>query len=140
MSGAPQLIESMDATALRETCARLRHEITQIAHWRRLVRARLDLTVARAVLPDRLGSAAEAGLLEGRRPAPTVSHNVLVGIAQGTGTAMSVADLPRLRSAEDALCDYESAVRRALMITTDALVARLGDEAASALVDLPAAP
>ena len=114
----------MDAVELRLVCANLRHELTQIGHWRRLVRSRLDLTVARAVLPGRLG---EHGVPQS--PArPSVAHGVLVGIAQATGAGLSLTDLPRLRSAEVALVDYETAVRRALMVATDALVDRLAED------------
>lgn len=123
----------MDADELRLACASLRHEITQISHWRRLVRARLDLTVARAVLPERLGQqAATLGT-----PAPAVAHGVLVGIAQATGPALSVTDLPRLRTAEESLTDYEITVRRALMIATDALVERLSQDPAFRALHLP---
>ncbi|SDD38361.1 hypothetical protein SAMN05216410_3218 [Sanguibacter gelidistatuariae] len=126
----------MGADDLRLACASLRHEITQIAHWRRLVRARLDLTVARAVLPDRLGQhAAALGT-----SSPAVSHNVLMGIAQAPGAAMLVTDLPRLRTAEESLATYEAAVRRALMIATDALVERLCQDPDFRALHLSAAP
>ena len=108
----------MDAVELRLVCASLRYELTQIGHWRRLVRSRLDLTVARAVLPGRLG---EHGAAQSTAR-PTVTHGVLVGIAQAAGSGLSLTDLPRLRSAEVALVDYETEVRRALMVATDALV------------------
>ena len=124
MTPAPRPIHAMDAVELRLACASLRHEITQIGHWRRLVRARLDLTVARAVLPGRLGE--HPASLSATRPA--VAHGVLVGIAQDTGTGLSLTDLPRLRTVELSLADYETAVRRALMIATDALVDRMSDE------------
>lgn len=124
MSPAPRPIHAMDADELRLACANLRHEITQIGHWRRLVRARLDLTVARAVLPGRLGenvAAQSATRL-------TVTHGVLVGIAQPAGGMLSVTDLPRLRSVEASLAAYETEVRRALMVTIDALVDRMSDD------------
>ena len=124
MNPAPRPIHAMDADELRLVCANLRHEITQIGHWRRLVRARLDLTVARAVLPGRLGenaAAQDAARL-------TVTHGVLVGIAQPAGSQLSVTDLPRLRSVEVSLADYETEVRRALMVTTDALVDRMSED------------
>lgn len=136
MNPAPRPIHAMDADELRAVCARLRYEITQIGHWRRLVRARLDLTVARAVLPGRLGD----GVAEPGSTAPTVSHSVLVGIAQPAGTGLSVTDLPRLRSVEGSLADYEAEVRRALMIATDALVDRMGEDPAFRALHLPQVP
>lgn len=136
MNPAPRPIHAMDAEELRTVCAGLRHEITQIGHWRRLVRARLDLTVARAVLPGRLGElTASSGAAS-----PGVTHGVLVGIAQAAGTGLSVADLPRLRSVEDSLEDYEAAVRRALMIATDALVDRMSEDPAFRALHSPLAP
>ena len=126
----------MDADELRLVCAGLRHEITQIGHWRRLVRARLDLTVARAVLPGRLGE--HVACHGGARP--TVTHSVLVGIAQAAGTGLSVADLPRLRSVEDSLEVYETSVRRALMIATDALVDRMSEDPAFRALHSPLEP
>ena len=123
---APQPIHAMSAAELRLACASLRHEITQIGHWRRLVRARLDLTVARAVLPGRLGDT----ITDQGATAPAVSHSVLVGIAQPPGAGLSVTDLPRLRSVEDSLAIYETEVRRALMVATDALVDRMTEDPA----------
>ena len=131
MNPAPRPIHVMDADELRQVCASLRHEITQIGHWRRLVRARLDLTVARAVLPGRLGEHAVAE----STARPGVTHSVLVGIAQA-GTGLSVTDLPRLRAAEDSLADYESAVRRALMVATDALLDRMSESTFDLPLDL----
>ena len=130
MNLAPRPIHTMNAAELRLACASLRHEITQIGHWRRLVRARLDLTVARAVLPGRLGDT----IADQGATAPTVTHSVLVGIAQPAGAGLSVTDLPRLRSVETSLAVYETEVRRALMVATDALVDRMsGDPAFRAL-------
>lgn len=126
----------MDAAELRQVCASLRHEITQIGHWRRLVRARLDLTVARAVLPGRLGEHSASQTT----PRPPVTHGVLVGIAQAPGSGLSVTDLPRLRSAEVSLTDYETAVRRALMVATDALVDRMSEDPEFQALHLPLDP
>ena len=47
---------------VRSTRWALRLERTRVRHWRRLVRARIDLAVASAVLPDPLGQDA-AGVL-----------------------------------------------------------------------------
>lgn len=125
----------MDADELRAACFNLRREITQIGYWRRLVRARLDLTVARAVLPARLGE--NVVPLGAARPA--VAHGVLVGIAQA-GPGLSVADLPRLRCAEEALADYEMEVRRALMIATDALVDQMSADPEFRALHAPLVP
>lgn len=48
-------LQLLDLAELRRTRALLRHEVSQATHWRRIIQARLDLTVARAVLPARLG-------------------------------------------------------------------------------------
>lgn len=125
---------AMDLAELRRTRSVLRHEATQIAHWRRLVRARLDLTVARAVLPERLGGEATA-YLGADAPGPDVAHHHLVRIVQ-VGNAFPVADLPSLRSADDALAAYEVRVRCALMVATDLLVERLAADPSIASMHL----
>lgn len=126
-------IHAMGTDELRLARMSLRHEITQIKHWRRLVRARLDLTVARAVPPDRLGLPGTAYTAI----APAVAHGVLMDIALVPDAGLSVTDLPALRSAETSLADYEAAVRRTLTATDDALIDRLNaDLVAAALPDL----
>jgi len=112
---------------IRETRRVLRHEMAQVGHWRRLVRARRDLTVARAVRPDRLGTAA-AFHLDADALAPVVPHEHLVRIVRGTGNSFPVTDLPQLRAADESLARYESRVRQALMVATDLLVDRLSHE------------
>ena len=133
-SGDPR---GMDLAELRLKRRVLRHEATQVAHWRRLVRARLDLTVARAVLPERLGGEATQ-FLGTDAPGPDVAHYHLVSIVQGAGTAFPVADLPGLRAADDALAAYEVRVRCALMVATDLLVERLSTDPTLAALHLTA--
>lgn len=125
----------MDLAELRLKRRVLRHEATQVAHWRRLVRARLDLTVARAVLPERLGGDA-THYLGTDAPGPDVAHYRLVSIVQGSGDGFPVADLPGLRAADDALAAYEVRVRCALMVATDLLVERLSTDPSLATLHL----
>lgn len=114
----------MNVAELRLKRRVLRHEATQVAHWRRLVRARLDLTVARAVLPERVGGAATQ-YLGTDAPGPDIAHYRLVSMVHGTGDQMPVADLPSLRAADDALAAYEVRIRCELAVATDLLVERL---------------
>lgn len=126
----------LELAEIRETRRVLRHEVTQIAHWRRLLRARLDLTVARAVLPERLGGEAAQYLARGVT-GPVVPHSHLVSITRGTGEAFPVDDLPRLRSADASLAIYEGQVRAALMVATDLLVERLSADPTFPAVSVP---
>lgn len=126
---------AMDVAELRLKRRVLRHEATQVTHWRRLVRARLDLTVARAVLPERLGGDATQ-YLGTDAPGPDVAHYHLVSIVQGAGDQLPVADLTRLRAADDALAAYEVRVRCALMVATDLLVERLSADPTIAAMHL----
>lgn len=107
---------------LEETRQRLRIELSTIAHWRRLVRARVDLTIAQATPPAQLGARLhEFMTLSAHTTAQisAVSDKVLTA-----HTMYSVTDLPELKHREVALSDYERAIRRALMNVTNELVAR----------------
>lgn len=121
---------------IRETRRVLRHEVTQIARWRRLLRARLDLTVARAVLPEQLGGEA-AQYLADDVTAPVVPYSHLVSITRGSGEAFPVDDIARLRSADASLAEYEGQVRAALMVATDLLVERLSQDPTFLAVEEP---
>ena len=117
-------LQLLDLAELRRTRALLRHEVSQATHWRRIIQARLDLTVARAVLPARLGlEITDQVSPEALSTIPAFGD--LLGIARRPGDSFPVDDLLRLRAAERSLGEYEAHVRRALMAATDALVERL---------------
>ncbi|WP_029069086.1 hypothetical protein [Jonesia quinghaiensis] len=112
----------LSETELQETRRRLRTELATIAHWRRLIRARIDLTIAQATPPPQLGGY----LQEFLSISPTMNSQLQDVSAQvlTAHTLYSVTDLPDLKRSELALTTYEKDVRTALMAVTDELVAR----------------
>ena len=51
-----------DTESLRARRRALRAEMNRVQHWRRLLRARIDLSVSAALIPDRLGLVASGAL------------------------------------------------------------------------------
>ncbi|MGV8967431.1 MAG: hypothetical protein ACOH2F_14275 [Cellulomonas sp.] len=110
----------------------LRLERTRIQHWRRLVRARIDLAVASAVLPDPLGQDA-AGVLpvDIERDLPDdleLANAVLAGLASG-----ELDRLGDLRALDRRLASYESTVSEALGGATAQYISQLAAEPAACL-------
>lgn len=124
LTASETALQLLDIAELRRTRAVLRHEVSQATHWRRIIQARLDLTVARAVLPARLGlEITDQVSPETLSMLPAFGD--LLAAARRPGDAFAVDDLLRLRAAEKSLGEYEAQVRRALMRATDVLVERL---------------
>lgn len=112
---------------LRATRRLLRAESTRVMHWQRLVRARIDLAVAGALLPERLGVDIAAPLT----PEDTAflpDHLHLAQVVRGTAVASGVFDLGELRDLEERLRDYANLVRTHLELTTNLIVSRLAAE------------
>ncbi len=104
----------------------LRAEKARVTWWRRLVRARLDLLVARAVGPQALGEELAFALpieigLEVPRPAELA--DVL-----GRRDASDVTQLEALRELDQRLARYQAGVEDALVRATDALIDRLASD------------
>jgi len=105
----------------------LRAERARVDWWRRLVRARLDLAVARAANPQPLGEniafqlPLEVGL---DVPRPGELADVLVG----PGPAEEVARLKELRALDARLARYQSGVEEALALATERLITRLATD------------
>ena len=104
----------------------LRAEKARVTWWRRLVRARLDLLVARAVGPQALGEELAFALpieigLEVPRPAELA--DVL-----GPRDASDVTRLEALRELDQRLARYQAGVEDALVRATDALIDRLASD------------
>ena len=105
----------------------LRAERTRVAWWRRLVRARLDLLVARTVGPQALGEELafalpiEVGL---EVPRPDELFPVL-----GQHDTSDVARLEELRALDGRLARYQVGVEDAYVRATDALIDRLATDA-----------
>jgi hypothetical protein len=104
----------------------LRAERARIAWWRRLVRARLDLLVARTVGPQALGEELafalplEVGL---EVPRPDELSCVL-----GERDASDVGRLEELRALDKRLARYQAGVEEAFVAATDALIDRLASD------------
>ncbi len=98
----------------------LRAERTRVAWWRRLVRARLDLLVARTIGPHALGEELafalplEVGL---EVPRPDELCPVL-----GPREPSDVARLEELRKLDRRLAHYQAGVEEAFVRATDALI------------------
>ena len=131
-----------DVTAvgdLRSTRRALRDERVRVARWRRLVRARLELAVASAALPDPLGEQATdvlPVLAENDLP----SHIELV-VALRAGLSDGGVDLIEpLRDLDRRLARYAETVDEALARTTEAYICTLATDPAATLRTLDAAP
>ncbi len=112
---------------LRATRRLLRAESTRVMHWQRLVRARIDLAVAGALLPERLGVDIAAPLTVAD-VAYLPDHRHLAQVVRGTAGAADVFDLAELRDLEERLRDYANVVRTHLELTTHLMVSRLAAE------------
>lgn len=104
----------------------LRAEKTRVAWWRRLVRARLDLLVARTVGPQALGEEIAFALpievgLEVPRPAE-------LSVVLGRREPSDVSQLEALRALDKRLARYQAGVEEAFVRATDALIDRLATD------------
>ncbi|GAA2237074.1 hypothetical protein GCM10010401_06500 [Rarobacter faecitabidus] len=107
---------------LRHRRAVLRAELAATGHWRRLIRAKIDLTVARGAGPGPL--TAESGGARHLNALNTDLRTLMTIPASG----FALTDLPALRDLDKRLASHESAVRRELMDVTDRLVEHLADD------------
>lgn len=109
-----------DLSALRLDHRALRAERARVAWWRRLVRAQLDLLVARTVGPQPLGEEIafalplEVGL---EVPRPDELAAVL-----GERSPSDVTRLEELRALDLRLARYQAGVEEAFVRATDALI------------------
>lgn len=110
----------------------LRLERTRIKHWRRLLRARIDLTVASAVLPESLGHDPLGVLpVDAERDLPDdleLASAVLAGLPAG-----ELDRLGDLRALDQRLASYECTVSQALDGATSAYIRQLAASPASCL-------
>ena len=98
----------------------LRAERARIAWWRRLVRARLDLLVARTVGPQALGEELAFALpLEVCLDVPRPDELTAV---LGPRDASDVVRLEELRTLDHRLARYQAGVEEAFVRATDALI------------------
>jgi len=112
------------ARSLRLDHRALRSERVRVAWWRRLVRAQLDLVVARTIGPQALGEDIAFQLpidigIDVPRPAE------LAAVLDARVPGQDVLRLEELRALDRRLARYQDGVEQALLQTTDALIDQL---------------
>jgi len=121
----------------RLRCSRqcLRVEQKRIAHWRRLLRARIDLIVAAAVPPEPLGQD-DWGALPASAERDLPDHLDLV-CALSDGRPPDFDRLGELLDRDRRLASYQATVTLALAGCTEELISALAANPASSLQDVP---
>lgn len=127
MSGPANATQDTSTDDLHEVYRILRDEMTRVMHWRRVIRARIDLSVTAVLLPDRLGTET-TGVLPPECAQLLPDHDELARVARGTATPSEVLSLASLRALERRLTAYTDTIRRNLEYTTERLVLRAGHE------------
>lgn len=121
---------NIDTTAaledLRLRRRTLRSEVNRVLHWRRLIKARIDLSVAGALLPDRLGI--DAWDVLGPADSLLPDHLRMSQLVRGSGSASAVLDLPELRTIDRHLAAYGAHARSELERVTSMLVELLSED------------
>jgi hypothetical protein len=117
---------------LRRSRTALRAESARVEHWRRLLRARIDLTIATAALPGRLGENA-GGTLPPASMRDLRDHLELVTALQDSGAPPELGSLGALRELDHRLASYEATVSEALGGATDELIRRLAMDPSASL-------
>lgn len=108
----------------RATRRSLRSERAQLLHWRRLLRARLDLAVATFAPPERLGTLTWDVLPEGHDGLPTEAE-LLAAVAVGVTPLDPIELMTRLRTLDQALAAYGEDLDAALEDATEHVVHHL---------------
>ena len=122
----------LDLDELHRTRAALRAEMNSVLHWRRLIKARIDLSVATALLPERIGQeGVSPHLLD--YPEHLPAPEVLAQMVRGSSTTSEVFQIGELRRIELELISYSDTVRRSLEYATESLVFRLTQDPYSAI-------
>ena len=129
---------SEDLDQLYQTRRVLRDEMSRVQYWLRLVRARIDLSVAVVLLPDRVADAASDVLPPGDL-AFAPDHDRLAQLVRGSSPASDSFAIGELRSLEQQLSRYAHAVRSNLEYATGQLVFRLALDPYSAIAQVPSA-
>ena len=133
MSTTPRS-ETPTLSRLRSSRRSLRIEHARVVHWRRLLRARIDLAVASAVLPEALGQDAW-GVLPASAEHDLPEHLELVAAVRQDARG-ELDNLGQLLHLERRLASYESTVSQALGGTTDEFIRRLATNPAASLLSL----
>ncbi len=114
------------------TLGELRHlrrvliaEQATVSRWRRLVRARLDLAIATAAMPDVLGMRDELTAVTSPPLEDLPTHPDLVRDVLGGGPSIEVDRLEALRAHDRRLARYETGVTEALERATTEFIRRV---------------
>jgi hypothetical protein len=123
------VVETSTADRLSDHRAALGAERRRVAHWRRLVRARLDVAIAVVTVPEPLGLDAEALLPPGADRDVPRHVELLRSLRAGLPMA-EVHHLEALRDLDGRLADYQAEVDAAFVEATDRFVEHLAGEPA----------
>lgn len=100
----------------------LRAERAQLVRWRRLLRARLDLTVSRFAPPEHLGEYAWDLLPAAQLALPTTAE-LTAAVTGCPGRGLDpVETMERLRALDRRLAAYQEAIDHAIEMRTSGLV------------------
>lgn len=128
--------QAVDVHSLRLDHRALRAERSRVGWWRRLVRARLDLLVARAVGPQPLGEELAFQLpLEVGLDVPRPDE--LEAVLGGTRPGARVDQLTTLRELDSRLVRYQDGVDAALAKATERLIGHLAGQPDAVLDPVP---
>jgi hypothetical protein len=116
--------EVLALSDLRHSRRALRAERARVARWRRLLRARMDLAVASAAMPDPLGQDPIDMLPVGADDGLPSAIELVSAVRDGAPPA-ELDRLESLRALDRRLATYETTVSRALSGTTDEFIRRL---------------
>lgn len=121
--------ETSTADRLSDHRAALGAERRRVAHWRRLVRARLDVAIAVVTVPEPLGLDAD-GLLPPAAERDVPRHVELLRSLRAGLPMAEVHHLDALRDLDARLTRYAAEVDAAFVEATDRFVEHLADEPA----------
>jgi hypothetical protein len=123
------VVETSTADVLSDHRAALNAERRRVAHWRRLVRARLDVAIAVITVPEPLGVDGESLLPAGADPDVPRHVELLRSLRAGLPMA-EVHQLEALRDLDGRLARYQAEVDTAFAAATDRFVEHLAGEPA----------
>lgn len=129
----PQL-QDLPLADVRSSRHAQRLELARVSHWRRLLRARIDLVVAVAVLPEPLGGD-RSGVLPSPAERDLPAAAELVDAMRQAGPS-EFDRLGTLFDLDRRLASYEATVSQSLGGTTEEFIRRLAMNPASTLADL----
>lgn len=131
--------QTLALSDLRYSRRALRIERTRVARWRQLLRARIDLAVATAALPEPLGQDPSGVLPVGAERDLPCHLELVCAVLDGAQPA-ELDRLGELRDLDHRLASYESTVSQALGGATDEFIRQLAMDPAASLRGLHEIP